>query len=210
MDMRVKAEKNHSIRKNNLQDLFIRIDMDCIRFLREWSTLIAATLGVFLFAWGIVSTDYKLVIEVLLTGAVSYSIGFVPALIGDLIMLLIRISGMYFTPYAAIEILQFLGCAYIAWLGFQHQQLARANRQQLQHMNKQEHPSHVITWNMVNEVRNSLLAMRLLLFQQAQKQTSPSTTEDEIKMVEEELLRLELIFGSLTKHDENPLKKSGT
>jgi hypothetical protein len=192
-----------------LQNAFFQFDLLFIRLLHEWATLVAASLGVFLCAWGIAIGDYNLLIEVLVTGAVAYSIGFVPALAGDLIIVLIRIFDSSNHHAIATELLQFLGCAYIAWLGFQHRQLVRANREQLQ-ANKSEHPSHVIPWSLVNEVRNSLLAIRLLLFQQSSKHADSTVNKDEMKLMEDELLRLELIFGSLSKHEEPKKKQSGT
>ncbi|UOF90922.1 hypothetical protein LSG31_09030 [Fodinisporobacter ferrooxydans] len=64
-------------------------------------------------------------------------------------------------------------------------------------MEENQSLSHIISRSQVNEVRNSLLAIRLLLFQHSKIHL----VQDELKIVEDELLRLELLLASLLKSD---------
>ncbi|UOF92080.1 hypothetical protein LSG31_07655 [Fodinisporobacter ferrooxydans] len=195
--MHVKRTKVLQISKNiqqiEFQDIFRTIDRKILEFLQNYSALIASIMGIGLCAWGLFRHDLNLVIETLLSGAIGYYIGFFPALIVNLFIFFLRIhsAGPAYQVFD-VKVLQFFGCAYIAWLGFCHRQSALFSRQQF----FQEEPhAHLISWTLVNEVRNSLMAMRLLLF----KYYKSETEQSEFKLVEDELLRLELIFGSLSK-----------
>lgn len=178
-----------------------QLDQHLISFLRQRSTLLAALIGVFLILWGGVQGDGILVLEVLLAGAIAYAVGFTPAVIGAMLLMVYRLGkGTGAGPQAADEILQFLGCVYIAWLGYWHGKMASYQRKCTLESKSQTH--HLISWVFINEVRNSLMAMRLLLFQ-----SKKSTSALEYKMVEKELLRLERMFSELQKEKEEPRKR---
>ena len=174
-----------------IQVMVERVDSWVLDNLRMRATLIAALIGTAFLIWGIVTHNPNLGIEVILAGAMGYLIGFVPAVGGGLLITAIHFfsSGMPLESFPVI-VIQIMGYTYIAWLGRQHKHLAIERRNKLADV---DHDAKVVSWSFVNEVRNSLLAMRLLLF----VKQNEATQHAQLRMIEDELLRLESLFGKL-------------
>lgn len=176
-------------------------DKLCLGFIHTRSTLIAALLGVSLLIWGLIFRDGYLIIQVLFSAAIGYGLGFIPGVVFDVVIAFIRLNRVHFQVVAApFPVLQFFICAYITWLGFRHHQISILLKEKLGEM---KHPDRIVPWSFINDVRNSLMAMRLLLFHH----TTASTNKTDFKLVEEELLRLERLFGTLPE-GEHTNKKS--
>ncbi len=174
-----------------IQIVVERSDAWVLDNLRSRATLIAALIGTILLIWGLVTHNPDLGVEAVLAGAMGYVIGFVPAVLGGLIITAIHFfsAGMPVSSFPVI-LIQIMGYTYIAWLGRQHKHLALERRTQLADA---VHDAKVVPWSFVNEVRNSLLAMRLLLF----VKKSETTEHAQLQLIEDELLRLESLFGKL-------------
>lgn len=167
-------------------------DEALIMFLRHKQSLLAALIGLSLLVWGIITLQYYLIIAVIIAGAVGYWLGFSPAVLIALCLLLIGTVTNQ-PDHVTKLIIQIAGIILIAWLGREHHLAVRKRLA----LGNDECVQHVVTWTFINEVRNSLLAMRLLLFQKSP--TIDTTTN--LKLIEDELLRLEAIFSKL--HDKN-------
>ena len=165
-------------------------------FLKQKLTLIAFIIGMVLFVTGFLLHNDEMSAEVVLAGAMGYLLGFIPAVIGGFILTAIRFSlvGFYWGE-VPIEALLCVGCMYIAWLGREHRVASIRRKQEIQGFIQ---TPHEIPWSMVNEVRNSLLAMRLLLFSKRN-----DSTDMNLRLVEDELTRLDNLF-----HDLNEKKES--
>ena len=176
---------------NWIQFVIDQIDTWVLNMLRIRATLIAAVIGTILIVWGIVTKNVDLGMEAILAGAMGYLIGFVPAVLGGLFITAIQFvtfsMGLQSMP---LLFLQIMGYTYIAWLGRQHKMMAVERRMRLADV---EHDPQVVSWTLINEVRNSLLAMRLLLF----VRSNGSPQQNQLRMIEDELLRLESLFGKL-------------
>ncbi len=165
-------------------------------FLKQKLTLIAFIIGIILFVLGFFLHNFEMSADVVLAGAMGYWLGFIPAITGGLILTGIRFSlaGFYWAE-VPLETLLCVGCMYIAWLGREHR-VASIRRKQEIHGFIQT--SQEIPWSMVNEVRNSLLAMRLLLFSK-----KSDSADMNLRLVQDELTRLDNLF-----HDLNEKKES--
>lgn len=172
------------------------LDALFITQLRARASLMAVMLGIGLILWGTWQGNIILDAEVVLAGATGYTLGLVPA-----VAVGIAAAGAQWVllgpgfEHPAVNLLEFLGCAYIAWLGREHRQLADEQKLALAGI---QHERRVIPWSLVNEVRNSLMAMRLLLTDRRS-----TANADQVKLVEQELLRLESIFGNLPREGDS-------
>ena len=170
------------------------IDNALIRFFKNRQSLFAAIIGLMLIIWGIALHQYYLLLAVVLAGAIGYGMGFTPAFLIALLLVIVQYRSVE-TPHLAEMIIEILGTTFIAWLGREHRLAARSRLL----WGGNEFEKQVVSWTFVNEVRNSLLAMRLLLFQKSQD----SLASTNLKLIEDELLRLESLFGKLhDKHTE--------
>ncbi|UOF89977.1 hypothetical protein LSG31_19240 [Fodinisporobacter ferrooxydans] len=179
-----------------IKQFFDHLDMVFLEWIRSRSTLIAAILGIFLIVWGIATQDWFLIVQVIVSAAIGYRLGFIPGVSFDTLIAFIRFYHVHFeVVLLPFPFLQYFICAYITWLGFRHHQMSALLKEKLSELDP---PNHVVTWSFVNEVRNSLMAMRLLLFRYAKE----TTAQTDMKIVEEELLRLETLFGKLPKEEK--------
>ncbi len=165
-------------------------------FLKQKMTLIAAVIGIGLCILGFLLHNIEMSLEVVLVGAIGYLLGFIPAIVGGLILTGIRFSQVgFFWSEVPLETLVYLGCMYIAWLGREHKVASIRRKQEIYGFIQ---TAQVIPWSMVNEVRNSLLAMRLLLFSKHSE-----TIESNLRLVEDELTRLDNLFHDLNENKES-------
>ncbi len=161
-------------------------------FFKSRQSLLAALIGLLMIIWGLIMQQYFLPIAVVLAGAIGYWLGFTPAFLIAFFLIIVQVRFNQTFHFSEI-LIEVLGTTFIAWLGREHRLAVR--RRLL--WGGDEYEKQVVSWTFVNEVRNSLLAMRLLLFQ---KSPDP-TTGTNLKLIEDELLRLESLFGKLHEKD---------
>ncbi|MCI0184688.1 hypothetical protein [Sulfoacidibacillus ferrooxidans] len=181
--------------------LISQFDDNVLNYLRLRVTLMAALLGVVFLLFSFIEHNVFSSIEVLLAGAVGYSIGFVPAVFGGILITALSImeNGGHHEHWAPI-ILQFLGCSVIAWLGHSHQLATQHTREQNKIPAQRTIRAQIVPWALVNEVRNSLLGMRLLIFTNTMDRDAEQRN---LQIVETELLRLEALFNDLSEEEVN-------
>ena len=179
-----------------LQSRVHHYDQRLVDFLKQHMTLIAAIIGLVLFISGFLLHNLEMSAEVVIAGAMGYWFGFIPAIIGGIILTGLRfeLAGFFFSEIP-LEALIGVGCLYIAWLGREHRVAYIRRKQEVEGFFQ---TSQEIPWSMVNEVRNSLLAMRLLLFSRQN-----GAGDANLRLVEDELTRLDNLF-----HDLNEKKES--
>lgn len=167
-----------------------KADRRLFAMVKQRLTLIAAIVGIVLVVVGVSQHNYEIIIDVILAGAFGYLIGFIPAVGSGVIVMIVRFLLVGVRPeHISLYLLTFVGCTYIAWLGREHRMVSVRRKQE---MHGFPQTTQEISWSMVNEVRNSLLAMRLLLF------TNPSNNNDDnLQMIKEELTRLDRLFHNL-------------
>lgn len=171
------------------------IDRIALEQLKLRATFIAAFIGLAFLIWAAVTQDGYLGFQVILMGAIGYWFGFVPAVVGGLAVNAVYVYIQGLPELRAFAMLiQLFGCSYIAWLGHAHKVTAVVRRKEIQEM---QHRFHIVSWSVVNEVRNSLLAVRLMLFSNETVRVSPS----EMRMAEDELLRLEAMLKDLPEKE---------
>jgi len=171
------------------------IDRIVLDQLKLRATLVAAFIGLTFLIWAVVTQNGYLGSQVIVAGAIGYWLGFVPAVVGGLAVnaLDVYIQGLP-ELHAFAMLIQLVGCSYIAWLGYVHKMTAVARRKEIQEMKQR---SHIVSRTVINEVRNSLLAVRLLLFSNRTVRVSPS----DMRLVEDELVRLEAMLKDLPEKE---------
>jgi len=171
------------------------IDRIVLDQLRLRATLIAAFIGLTFLIWAVVTQNGYLGSQVIVAGAIGYWLGFVPAVGGGLVLNALHVY-MQGLPerHVFMMVIQLAGCSYIAWLGYVHKIATVARRKEVHEMKQR---SHIVSWTVINEVRNSLLAVRLLLFSSRTVRVSPS----DMRMVEDELVRLEAMLKDLPEKE---------
>ncbi|MHB1629933.1 MAG: hypothetical protein ACYCVB_16450 [Bacilli bacterium] len=189
--------------RQRILDTSERIDRFVLDQLKQRATLIAALIGLTFLGWSALTQNGYLGLQVLLAGAVGYLLGFVPAVVGGLAVNVVDlcIHGAHGVNVYML-LVQLFGCTYIAWLGHAHRIAAAVRRKEIQEMQNRK---HIVPWTVVNEVRNSLLAVRLLLFSNRTVRVSPS----EMRLIEDELLRLEAMLKDLPEQEAAAKHKSG-
>ncbi len=186
----MKQKVHHTWRRflTSIEDL----DDSLMVFFKSRQSLFAALIGLLMLIWGIIMQQYFLLIAVVLAGAIGYWLGFTPAFLIAFFLIVVQMR-FNLTFHLSEILIELLGTTFIAWLGREHRLAAR--RRLL--WGGDEFEKQVVSWTFVNEVRNSLLAMRLLLFQKNQD----TTASGNLKLIEDELLRLESLFGKLHEKD---------
>ncbi|PWI58371.1 hypothetical protein [Sulfoacidibacillus thermotolerans] len=196
--MKMRRLSTHSVAR--MVQWLSELDERVLLYMRNRATLFAALIGASLLLWSVVTENGFLSAEVILAGAVGYALGFVPAIAGGIFINGIEIALHYGHPlHVPTLLVQFFGCSSIAWLGHVHKMVARRAREQ------QERDvtvrAQIVPWTLVNEVRNSLLAMRLLLFS---NKLDRNSDPNNLKLVQAELLRLESLFKELHEEQVHP------
>ncbi len=182
--------------KKRLQRRIFESDRFLINLIKQNMTLIAAVIGLVLFVDGFFRHDPEMSAEVVLAGAFGYWFGFSPAVVGILVLTGMRFAVVGFNTHSIpLDTLIWLSCLYIAWLGREHRLASNVRKLEV---DGYYNTSQEIPWSMVNEVRNSLLAMRLLLFNRHHE-----AGDANLRLVEDELTRLDNLFHNLDDNKQS-------
>ncbi len=178
------------------------LDEIVLHYIQTRLNLFAALIGALLLVWSAFAHNGFLSAEVLLAGAIGYALGFVPAMMGGIFINGLEIALRHGHPlHIPTLLVQFFGCSMIAWLGHGHQMAMRQAREQSRELADVSIRAQIVPWTLVNEVRNSLLAMRLLLFT---SKTDRNSDPQNMQLVQAELLRLEALFKELHEKQIEP------
>lgn len=144
-------------------------------------------------AWGGFTGHFHYIIEMILVGAVAFTIGIVGAVVTSVVGLGLNAT-MFFahTVDPTVFLLETFGFICVIVLGHQHQTMkyARSNVQE-------DKPNQVLPWSVVNEIRTSLSAIRFLLFPLKEEHAT-----SQIERATQELSRLEEIFHELERAEK--------
>ncbi|MCF8567664.1 hypothetical protein LLE49_23370 [Alicyclobacillus tolerans] len=153
---------------------FFRTHVDLVMFL--------IVLGV--GSWGLASQHMWFVLGMLVVGALSYFLGLTIAMLAGLVLTVLDLYNSYHGGlHTTIVVMEVIGYVTISWLGYRHR---KQEEYQKQLAVLHAHPDQVMSWTVVNEVRNSIAAVRYLLF--------PMSDSENIQQVSQELARIEQMF----------------
>ena len=164
--------------------------------------LLAVTAAVLVMA-AVVMGDPYYVAAICLVGAVSFFAGFIESL-GAAALLAgwaaFRMVASRHGMGLSGVMMQVFGYGCVAWLGYRHREQQRIQRERSE---RQAHADSVIPWVVTNEVRNSLAAIRFLLFP-LHDGPEPADERQPLRQVTDELQRLENLFSDIERSNQEP------
>lgn len=117
-----------------------KIDSKTLLFLRQNSNLFLAIVAIILFIWSICYHDVLLLIQLVGSAILGYATGFVPGILFDFLLGMIRFERVHFdVVQQPFPFFQFFLCAYIVWLAYRHQQMTIL-------IKKDKKADKVVTW----------------------------------------------------------------
>ncbi len=175
-------------------------DMDgtAVHWIWLHMNLLTAIATLWICAWAASNGKVEIVTGVFVVGALGYFLGLiVGASCGLVFFAMSLLSSPLTRNNLTAAMLGFVGYCVAAWLGYQHSEKKRmkAARAQL------THPDQILPWDMVNEVRTSLAAIRYLLFPMHESQ------DQKLNLATQELSRLESLFNECEWENQQQLKK---
>ncbi|MCL6517218.1 hypothetical protein, partial [Alicyclobacillus sp.] len=178
---------------DRVQSWCSRLDARLVGFVRTHAHLFAATCALLLCVWGLTVRHVGFALGMVILGAVGYFIGLVVALgIGVVLTALDVYAAIHTDWVASTLLLEMVGYACIAWLGYSHRQ----QKERQKRMALEIHEPQVLPWSVVNEVRTSLAAIRFLLF------PLHGDNNQEVRRATDELSRLERLFTEIEREEK--------
>lgn len=164
-------------------------------YIRVHANLLRSILMLGLCIWGIWQHHFSIVAGIIVTGAVSYYIGFLLSfIVGVSWSSLIAMTEPTLNGTITTLMISLVGFSCVAWLGYQHKETAeleQSKESSKRHPNY-THTDQVLPWAVANDVRTSLAAIRFLLFPiHDEKKLS------ELEIASRELSRLEQVFKEI-------------
>lgn len=168
------------------------LDFKVLATARNNSNLLTAIAAVITCVWALSTHQAWTVLGIVLTGAVSYSLGFTTSIVMALLFIVASdIRPTITLPFVATQMVGYLS---VVWLGYRHKEEKILEEVRMSQAN---HPDQVVPWVVVNEVRTSLAAVRFLLFP-----VHDDKKTQELQKATLELSRLEGIFREMEKKDQ--------
>ena len=175
-------------------------DMDgtVVEWIWSHMNLLTAIATLWICTWAVTNGKVEIVAGIFIVGALGYFVGLIAGISVALIVFVVNLLSISFTSNNLTgAMLGFVGYCVAAWLGYQHSEEKRMKTKKA----KQTHPDQVLPWDMVNEVRTSLAAVRYLLFPVQDSQ------EEQIDLATRELSRLENLFNEYDWENQNKIRK---
>ena len=172
-----------------------KADESVMEYIRVHANLLRTILMLGLCIWGVWEHHFSIVTGIIVTGAISYYIGFLVSLIVCISWsAAIAFTEATISGSIATLMISLVGLSCVAWLGFQHKETAELEQSK---ESTKRHPSHphtdqVLPWAVANDVRTSLAAIRFLLFPIHEEKRL-----DELEIASRELSRLEQVFKEI-------------
>lgn len=162
------------------------MDGTAVQWIWLHMNLLTAIATLWICTWAATNGKVEIVIGIFAVGAVGYFLGLIVGVSLGLLFFVADVLSSAFTGNnLTVAMLGFVGYCVAAWLGYQHSvkkqiKVARAI---------ESHPDQVLPWDMVNEVRTSLAAIRYLLFPMRE------IRDQKLDLATQELSRLESLFN---------------
>ena len=175
-------------------------DMDgaVVQWIWSHMNLLTAIATLWICTWAVTNGKVEIVAGIFTVGALGYFLGLI---VGASFGLVFFVANLLSVPFngdnMTAAMLGFVGYCVAAWLGYQHSEEKRMETERA----KQTHPDQVLPWDMVNEVRTSLAAVRYLLFPMHDSQ------DQKLDLATRELSRLESLFNEYERENQKQIKK---
>ncbi len=173
----------------------IRADREAMAYIRLHANLLRSVLMLGLCVWGVWQNHGSVIAGIVITGALSYFVGFIFALIvGMAWSVITALTEPTLGGTIAALMINVVGFSCVAWLAYQHKETAERG-QSKETMSDNPHHNHadqVVPWAVANDVRTSLAAIRFLLFPIHQEKEL-----NELEIASRELSRLEQVFKDI-------------
>ncbi|MCF8564337.1 hypothetical protein LLE49_06210 [Alicyclobacillus tolerans] len=171
-----------------LVTLNVDLDRRAIQMIQAHSNLVAIFTALGIGIW-IHQTWFALTLAMI--GAMSYFGGLSLAGIASLLIVGadFAFTGKYDDALTLVPIKLFADAA-IAWLGYHHKQQKEIQKRRQQQTQNRFHSDKVLPWTAANEIRNSLAAIRFLLF----PLQGGEQNQEPLQKATDELSRIEKMF----------------
>jgi hypothetical protein len=169
-------------------------DEQAMDYIRVHANLLRTVLMLGLCVWGIWQNHVSVAVGIIVTGAISYFVGFILSLTAGFSWVVVSaMTEPTIGSIAAALMINFVGFSCVAWLGYQHKETKEQKQtRETPGSQSKTHSDQVVPWDVTNDVRTSLAAIRFLLFPiHEEKRTN------ELEVASRELSRLEQVFKEI-------------
>lgn len=182
----------------NLRSRLSTLDGTLVEWIWSHMNLLTAVATLAICTWAVTNDRVEITAGIFVVGALGYFLGLIVGLGFGFIFFAVNMLSVPFTGNdVTAAMLGFVGYCVASWLGYQHSE----EKQMEQERAKHTHPDQVLPWDMVNEVRTSLAAVRYLLF------PMHDTPDQKLDLATKELSRLESLFNEFEKENQKTIKK---
>ncbi|SHL11514.1 hypothetical protein [Alicyclobacillus tolerans] len=189
--------------------IFQRMENQLLDTAARYLNLLLAFVAIVFAIYGVWAGFPWFALRLAIIGALSYFLSFLPGLLLGLITCIIWMeqhSALYpFDVLSAFGIVQGIGTINICWLGYRH---ALEKRQYMQPHQPKSHQitknERIVSWQILNDLRSSLAAVRFLLFP-----GGTNITQRNLDDAMEELARLEQLVGKIVNNKNRMEEKEG-
>lgn len=188
----------------NLRGRLSLLDSRLVDWVLSHMNLLTAIATLWICTWAVTNGKVEIVAGIFVVGALGYFLGLIAGLGFALLFFVINILSVPLNgDNITAAMLGWVGYCVAAWLGYQHSEEKQMEKARA----KQTHPDQVLPWDMVNEVRTSLAAVRYLLFPMHSTESIPSTDNRQLDLATKELSRLESLFNEYERENQKQTKK---
>ena len=182
----------------NLRPQLSDMDGTVVEWIGSHMNLLTAIATLWVCTWAASNGKAEIVAGIFIVGALGYFLGLMVGASFGLIFFVANLLSFPFTGNnLTATMLGFVGYCVAAWLGYQHSEEKRMKAARA----KQTHPDQVLPWDMVNEVRTSLAAVRYLLFPMRDGE------DQKLDLATRELSRIESLFSEYEWASQKQMKK---
>jgi hypothetical protein len=182
----------------SLRSRLSMLDGTLVEWIWSHMNLLTAIATLSICTWAVTNDRVEIVAGIFVVGALGYFLGLIVGLGFGIAFVVVNLLSVPFTrDNVTAAILGFVGYCVASWLGYQHSE----EKQMEQERAKKIHADQVLPWDMVNEVRTSLAAVRYLLF------PMHDSTDQKLDLATRELSRLESLFNEFEKENQKTIKK---
>ncbi len=164
-------------------------------YIRVHANLLRTILMLGFCVWGVWQQHFSVITGIIVSGAVSYYIGFLVSLtVGIAWSVIIAMTTPTISGIISTLMISLVGFSCVSWLGYQHKETAELeqSKESLKKPSNHTHTDQILPWAVANDVRTSLAAIRFLLFPIHEEKKL-----NELEIASRELSRLEQVFREI-------------
>jgi hypothetical protein len=189
----------------DLRNQLSSLDGSLVKWVWAHMNLLTAIATLWICTWAVTNGKVEIVAGIFVVGGLGYFLGLIVGLGFGLIFFFLNVLSVPINADTlTAAMLGFVGYCVAAWLGYQHSEEKQSEQARAQ----KTHPDQILPWDMVNEVRTSLAAVRYLLFPMHESQDKePENHDRKLDLATQELSRLERLFNEFERENQDKSAK---